>query len=58
MKRFLIFAGNDHYPSGGMGDFIDDFDTIDEVKDYMINALYFDWYQFYDQQERKEVDLK
>ena len=32
MKRFLVFGGEDYYPHGGWGDFIDSFDTIEEAK--------------------------
>ena len=32
MKRYLVFAGADYYPSGGWGDFIDSFDDIDEAR--------------------------
>lgn len=32
MKRYLAFFGSDYYPSGGMNDFINDFDTIEECK--------------------------
>lgn len=28
MKRFLAFYGNRYYPSKGMGDLLDDFDTV------------------------------
>lgn len=31
MKRYLAFIGEVYYPSGGMGDFIGDFDTLEEA---------------------------
>lgn len=31
MKRFLIFAGHNYYPSGGKGDLKDDADTQEEL---------------------------
>lgn len=31
MKRYFAFYGHNYYPAGGMGDFIGDFDTIDEA---------------------------
>lgn len=31
MKRFLAFAYESYYPSGGKGDFIGDFDTLEAV---------------------------
>ena len=54
MKRYLLFAGYDYYPSGGMDDFKNDFDTIDEAIQYA-KANKDDWQHIYDQQERKEV---
>ncbi|QQO97038.1 hypothetical protein Nekkels1_37 [Cellulophaga phage Nekkels_1] len=30
MKQYLVFFGSKYYPSGGMNDFLCDFDTIDE----------------------------
>ena len=30
-KRYLIFAGADYYPAGGWGDFVGDFDTLEEA---------------------------
>lgn len=32
MKRFLLFAGNHYYPTGGIDDFIMDYDTLGEAK--------------------------
>lgn len=32
MKRYYAFIGMDYYPDGGMGDFLDDFDNIDDAK--------------------------
>lgn len=31
MKKYLAFYGDNYYPSGGMGDFIGDFDTKEEA---------------------------
>jgi hypothetical protein len=31
MKRYLAFYGDIYYPSSGMGDFIGDFDTVEEA---------------------------
>lgn len=31
MKRFLLFAHSRYYPSGGMEDFIKDYDTLEEA---------------------------
>lgn len=32
MKPYWLFAGNIYYPSGGMGDFVGSFDTLEEAK--------------------------
>jgi hypothetical protein len=34
MKRFLVFAGDAYYPEGGMNDFHDDFDTLEEARSF------------------------
>lgn len=34
MKRFLVFAGDAYYPEGGMNDFQEDFDTLEEAKSF------------------------
>lgn len=35
MKNFLLFGYNEYYPWGGMRDFIKDFDSIEEAKEFM-----------------------
>lgn len=37
MKRFLLFAGESFYPSGGWHDFIADFDSLNEAYEFMQN---------------------
>lgn len=34
MKRFLVFAYDRYYPSGGWNDFKDSFDTYEEAEAY------------------------
>jgi hypothetical protein len=34
MKRFLVFAGDAYYPEGGMNDFQEDFDTLEEARSF------------------------
>lgn len=34
MKRFMLFAGDKYYPTGGMMDFVGYFDTQDEAVAY------------------------
>lgn len=31
MKRFLVFSGDQYYPSGGWGDFQGGYDTLEEA---------------------------
>lgn len=31
MKNYLAFFGSVYYPSGGMDDFLNDFDTLEEA---------------------------
>jgi len=31
MKRYLVFKGDQYYPSGGWADFADSFDTLDDA---------------------------
>lgn len=35
MSRFILFAGNDYYPDGGMEDFYGLFDTVDDAIDFV-----------------------
>jgi hypothetical protein len=32
MNQFVLFAGDDYYPLGGMWDYVDSFDTLGEAK--------------------------
>ncbi len=32
MKRFLLFAWYQFYPEGGMNDFVNSYDTVEEAK--------------------------
>lgn len=38
MKRYLLFGFDDHFPKGGMNDFIDDFDSLEEAHTEFING--------------------
>ncbi len=33
MKRYWLFISDQYYPSGGMCDFVGDYDTIEEAKE-------------------------
>ena len=47
MKRFLIFAGDLHYPTGGWYDFEGDFDTLEDAKTALLN-INCDWWHIVD----------
>ena len=50
MKNFLVFAGINYYPSGGVKDFKKSFDTEREALLYVANkhGEYLDWWQIVD----------
>ena len=54
VKCFMLFAGDRYYPSPGMQDFIDSFDTLDEAKNHAI-GLKSDWVQIFDVENNKIV---
>ena len=37
MKRYLVFVGITYYPLGGMEDFVNDFDNLEEAKQSLEN---------------------
>lgn len=43
MKNFLLFYGEQYYPVGGMGDFHDSFNTLEEAREVLVGAD-FDWF--------------
>lgn len=54
MKRFILFAGDDYYPSGGWKDFRGDFNSRDEARDEAIR-LRCDWYHIVDIEQGVKV---
>ncbi len=52
MKTFLLFAFLTYYPSGGMKDFVDDFETLEQAKECALK-LTEDNIQIYDSNQRK-----
>jgi len=36
MNRYLLFSGDDYYPSGGWQDFRGDFETIEKAKEHFL----------------------
>lgn len=45
MKRYLLFKGDEHYPSGGWKDFIGDFDSIKAARKAIASC---EWWQIVD----------
>jgi len=57
MKRFLRFEGYDYYPSGGWGDFVGDYDTLEEAR--AVERQLWGWLHIVDTETMKvEEDLK
>lgn len=38
MKKYLLFYGDDYYPNGGVADFKQDYETLEEAVDAGTNA--------------------
>ena len=67
MKRFLVFAGDAYYPEVAMGDFQEDFDTLEEARDFEAKIKeefkslwkdswkYFKWTEIWDSETRTYV---
>lgn len=59
MKRFWLFQGDDYYPSGGMGDFCGDFDSVEEAKELAGSSFFDDqWSQVFDCEAMKVVAMR
>lgn len=58
MKRFMVFCGDIHYPSGGMDDFKEDFEDVFEAIRYG-QSLYFQecqqWVEVYDLKNKNKI---
>jgi hypothetical protein len=60
MKRFLLFGGDHHYPSGGWHDFRGDFGRIEEATDFAneldkYGCRRWDWWHVIDTDTGDEV---
>jgi len=55
MKRYLIFAYNNYYPSGGMEDFISDIDNLLLLEDILKDIKEDDLFHVYDTLENKYI---
>ena len=43
MKAYLLFSGDNYYPSGGISDYKGDFDSLDEAVTAFENGYYSEW---------------
>jgi hypothetical protein len=48
MKRYLLFAGDQYYPSGGWRDFRGSFATSEEAVKHVADWLRVDWWHVVD----------
>jgi hypothetical protein len=51
MKRYLVFAGQEYYPSGGWDDFHDSFDDLEQARkaaNEWVSDSGFYWWQIVD----------
>lgn len=50
MGNYLLFGGLNYYPSGGWGDFISSYPTLEEAQDVGASGVgdAYDWYQVVD----------
>ena len=59
MKRYLMFCGSTYYPSGGWGDFLGSFDSIEEGKTALLatrkTSREADWWHVIDGTNGEEV---
>ena len=56
-KRYLVFAMDTYYPSGGMGDMIGSTDTLEEALE-VVRGNGRDWHEIYDRVEGESIDLE
>lgn len=56
MKRYLCFACEEYYPGGGMNDFREEFDDLEEAKKWFKTISYpHPGCHIYDQVEKKII---
>jgi hypothetical protein len=57
-KRYLVFMYDKHYPSGGLGDFKESFDTYNEAYEFVKDKRsHYEISEIYDRIEGTEVDI-
>lgn len=54
VKRYLLFAGDQYYPSGGWHDLSGEFDSIEEAEEYVFERGY-EWWHVVDREELRIV---
>jgi hypothetical protein len=57
MKRYLLFAYDIYYPSGGQDDVIGDYDSLDEAKEAIKKNSHRDHYEILDLQDRRWISI-
>lgn len=66
MKRYMLFGFDYYYPVGGMNDFLNSFDSISDIQDYITSSKgnkgyypedYIGTYQIYDLETCQIVEL-
>lgn len=58
MKRYWLFAGHNYYPSGGMEDFVGDFDSLKDAKHSVLPEIKrsaYHWAHVFDTETREIV---
>ena len=56
MKTYLVFKGYTYYPSGGMEDFVGDYETLEEAKKALGEIDEYEWGHIYDCINRKIIN--
>ena len=55
LKRYIVFAGDHYYPSGGISDYSADFDSMGEALGYM-HQLGSEWAHVFDTEKGKYME--
>ena len=55
MKPYLLFAGLRYYPSGGWRDYMDEFDSIEGVMEYIAD-MDLDWWHIVSTETKSIVE--
>jgi hypothetical protein len=57
LKTFILFGFCDYYPSGGIEDYLGDFDTLEEAEK-IIDFTRFDNFQIFNQESKEYTDYR